>query len=156
MDRFRNYITAVAGLVILAGAFTVIGPYVDQGQADPTVKDVNVVNTPLPVTGDVLVTNTSANPLPVVVQNGGEPAGEKDVVIVVCNDDRGFGSMLINRIASSRSTGVPPTPQGTVGCAFTIAFYIAEGFTPSGEGSGGMDDQQRPFFFIFMTRNKLP
>ncbi len=74
MDRFRNYISVAAGLVILAGAFTVIGPYVDQGQADPPVKDVNIVNTPLPVTGvlvrDVLVTNTADEPIPVVVQNG--------------------------------------------------------------------------------------
>ena len=56
MGRFRNYISAAAGFVILAGAFTVFGPYVDQGQADPPVKDVNVVNIPLPV----------------VVQNGNE------------------------------------------------------------------------------------
>ncbi|MCZ6622846.1 MAG: hypothetical protein O7B35_01205 [Deltaproteobacteria bacterium] len=49
MGKLRNYIFAVAGFVILAGVFTVIGPYVDQGQADPPVKDVNVVNTPLPV-----------------------------------------------------------------------------------------------------------
>ena len=72
MDKFRNYVFAVAGFVILASAFTVIGPYVDQGQADPPVKNVNVVNIPLPVTGvlvgDVLVTNTAAEPVPVEVQ----------------------------------------------------------------------------------------
>ena len=50
MGRFGNYVSAAAGLVILAGAFTVIGPYVNQGQADPPVKNVNVVNTPLPTT----------------------------------------------------------------------------------------------------------
>ncbi len=74
MGRFRNYVSAAAGLVILAGAFTVFGPFVDQGQADPRVKSVNVVNTPLPVTGilagDVRVTNTTAEPVPVEVQNG--------------------------------------------------------------------------------------
>ncbi len=73
MGRFRNYIFAVAGFVILAGAFTVIGPYVNQGQADPPVKNVAVVNTPLPVTGilvgDVRVTNTTAEPVPVEVQS---------------------------------------------------------------------------------------
>ena len=38
MGRFRNYVSAAAGLAILAGAFTVFGPYVDQGQADPPVQ----------------------------------------------------------------------------------------------------------------------
>ena len=49
MGKFRNYVFAVAGFVILASAFTVIGPYVNQGQAEPPVKDVNIVNMPLQV-----------------------------------------------------------------------------------------------------------
>jgi len=57
MGRFRNYVFAVAGFVILASAFTVIGPYVNQGQAEPPVKNVNVVNTPL----QVEVQNGSSN-----------------------------------------------------------------------------------------------
>ncbi len=53
MGRFRNYVFAITSFVILAGAFTVIGPYVDLGHSKPppSVTDVNVVNTPLPVTG---------------------------------------------------------------------------------------------------------
>jgi len=142
MGKFRNYVFAAAGFVILAGVFTVFGPYVDLGHSKPppSVSDVNVVNTP-------------AEPIPVVVQNGGEPAGEKDIAIVGCSDI-GFGSMTINRAASSFS-GAPSLPS-ILSCAGVIAFYIAEGFTPSGEGSGGIDDQQGGFFFIFMTRNKLP
>ncbi len=33
MGRFRNYVFAVSGFVILASAFAVIGPYVNQGQS---------------------------------------------------------------------------------------------------------------------------
>jgi len=47
MGKFRNHIFALAGLIILAGAFTVIGPYIDLGHSKPppSVTDVNVVNT---------------------------------------------------------------------------------------------------------------
>jgi len=53
MDKIKNYVLATAGLLILGGAVQFVRPL----QADPPAKDVNVVN-------------TSANPVPVVVQNG--------------------------------------------------------------------------------------
>jgi len=50
MDRLKNYLLATACLVILVGAFTLIGgPLVQQGQALPPARDVTVVNIPLPV-----------------------------------------------------------------------------------------------------------
>ncbi|MEE8625175.1 MAG: hypothetical protein V3T19_07530 [Acidiferrobacterales bacterium] len=72
MGKFRNYVFAAAGFVILAGAFTIIGPYVDFGHSKPppSVSDVNVVNTP-------------AEPVPVVVQNG--DAGETMIITLAEN-----------------------------------------------------------------------
>ena len=155
MGRFRIYVFSAAGLVILAGAFTVIGPYVDQGQAEPPVKGVNVLNIPLPVTGilvgDVLVTNTAAEPVPVVVQNGGGPAGEKDIAIVTCAS--GGSGLLVNESNSAFSAGVPSLSELNHGepCAAAIAALTKEGFElPIG---GGRSDTS---IFIVMTRNKLP
>ena len=140
MDKFRNYVFAVAGFVILVGTFTVIGPYVDQGQADPPVKDVIVVN-------------TAANPVPVVVQNGGEPAGEKDIAIIGCSGGGNLSSFQIRNPFSSFSAGVPSLSELNHGepCAAAIAALTKEGFElPIG---GGRSDTS---IFIVMTRNKLP
>jgi len=45
MGRLKNYLLATAGLVILDGAVQFVRPL----QADPTARDVNIVNTPVPV-----------------------------------------------------------------------------------------------------------
>ena len=45
MSKFRNYVFTAAGLVILAGAFTVIGPYVDLGHSKPPQADETMVIT---------------------------------------------------------------------------------------------------------------
>ena len=81
----------------------------------------------------------------------GEPeeGGEKDVVLLVC----GGATILSNK--SSLSAGAPALPSTSV-CARVIAFYIAEGFKPLGEGNGlgaefGTTDTFA--FSILMTRN---
>jgi len=138
MSKLKNYLLATAGLVILGGAFTVIGPYVDLGHSKPPSSgptDVNIVNTPLPV----------------VVENG-EPAGEKDVAILVCS---GSTVLTINSGLSSFSLGAPALP-GPTGCARVIAFYIEEGFRPLGEGNGYVaveTNSTQRHFSILMTRN---
>ena len=62
MDKFKQYLLATAGLVILVGGFTLLGPAVPQGQAVPPAKDVNVVN-------------DANNPVPVIVQNAANNDG---------------------------------------------------------------------------------
>ena len=169
MGRFRNYIFAVAGFVILASAFTVIGPYVDIGQsADPPVKDVAVVNTPLPVVvqngdKDVIVVNTAANPVPVVVQNGGEPVGEEDIAIVGCAGGFSSSELVISVSISSFSAGVPSLSElnDDQPCADAIAALTKEGFQRSGGGNGSFAIneflvQKLVRFVIVMTRNKMP
>ncbi len=49
MEKFKQYLLATAGLAILVGGLTLLGPAVPQGQAVPSAKDVNVTNTPLDV-----------------------------------------------------------------------------------------------------------
>jgi len=45
MGKLKNYVLATAGLVILGGAFTVIGPYVDLGHSKPPQADETTVIT---------------------------------------------------------------------------------------------------------------
>ena len=56
MEKFKQYLLATAGLAILVGGLTLLGPAVPQGQAVPPAKDVNVIN-------------DATNPVPVLVQN---------------------------------------------------------------------------------------
>ncbi len=80
MEKFKQYLLATAGLAILVGGLTLLGPAVPQGQAVPPAKDVNVVNTPLSVnlatTANVNIVNDANNPVPVTVQNGANDDGQ--------------------------------------------------------------------------------
>ena len=77
MEKFKQYLLATAGLAILVGGLTLLGPAVPQGQAVPPAKDVNVINASLNVAAtqsgpwNVGITNDDTNPIPVVLQNGG-------------------------------------------------------------------------------------
>ena len=73
MGKFKNYLLATASLVILGGAFTVIGPYADLGHSKPppSVTDVNIVNTPVPVqVRNVILPVVSRNYIPVESERG--------------------------------------------------------------------------------------
>ncbi len=91
MDKFKQYLLATAGLVILIGAVTLFDPVQLTGappaviQGDVTVtnfpnpQNVTVTNTPLSVnlatTANVNVVNDANNPVPVTVQNAANNDG---------------------------------------------------------------------------------
>ena len=58
MEKFKQYLLATAGLVIFIGAVTLFNPVQITGA--PPAKDVNVVNAPLPITGNVTSTVTGS------------------------------------------------------------------------------------------------
>ena len=62
MDRIKNYMLGTACLIILFGAVHLVSPL----QADPVARDVNIVNTPVPVVvenGDETMVITLADDL---------------------------------------------------------------------------------------------
>ena len=61
MEKFKQYLLATAGLAILVGGLTLLGPAVPQ--AVPPAKDVNVIN-------------DANNPVPVTVQNAANDDGQ--------------------------------------------------------------------------------
>ena len=88
MDRFRNYISAAAGLVILAGTFTVFGPFVDQGQSAGVPVQLAAISQQL---DDVLdaVNNISTNgDLRGVTQNWDKKLDSTNGEADGCNSDR--------------------------------------------------------------------
>ena len=46
MDKLKNLLIAIAGLVVMVGAIIAVTPATSQGQGGMNGKDVNVVNTP--------------------------------------------------------------------------------------------------------------
>ena len=46
MDKLKNLLIAIAGLVVMVGAIIAVTPATSQGQGGTSGKDVNVVNTP--------------------------------------------------------------------------------------------------------------
>lgn len=69
MFSFRRSLTAIVGLLALIVTLVALVPLVSRGQGNsqnaPPPLDVNVVNTPLPVTGTVSVSNLASSPLTV-------------------------------------------------------------------------------------------
>ena len=69
MFSFRKSFAVLAGLALIVGLAALFTPTSTQGQGKsgnaPPARDVIVVNTPLPVTGTVSVSNLGSNPLPV-------------------------------------------------------------------------------------------
>lgn len=72
MFKLKNSLIALFGLILMVGAIAVITPRAIVGQKAaaqpsplPPPQNVNVINTPLPVTGTIDVGNLGNNPLPV-------------------------------------------------------------------------------------------
>ena len=69
MFSLKKSVTALVGLLVLVVTLVALVPLVSRGQGNsgnhPPPFDVNVVNTPLPVTGTVTVGNLGDSPLPV-------------------------------------------------------------------------------------------
>jgi hypothetical protein len=69
MFSFKKSVSALVGLLVLVVTLVAFVPLVSRGQGKsvnaPPPFDVNVVNTPLPVTGTVSVSNLGDAPLPV-------------------------------------------------------------------------------------------
>ena len=68
MYKFKQSLLAFACLLALVAAVALLTPRTGLGQKPtpiPPAQNVNVVNTPLPVTGTVSVANLGSNPLPV-------------------------------------------------------------------------------------------
>ena len=69
MFSFKKSVTALVGLLVLVVTLVALVPLVSRGQGNsgnaPPPFNVNVVNTPLPVTGTINVGNLGDSPLPV-------------------------------------------------------------------------------------------
>ena len=68
MNRIKNSLVAFGGLSLVIGLVMLFTPASTQGQdgtGGPPPRDVNVVNTPLPVTGTVNIGNLGDSPLAV-------------------------------------------------------------------------------------------
>jgi len=72
MGKLKNYVLATAGLLILGGTVHFVSPL----QADPPARDVNIVNTPVPV----------------VVENGDE------TMVITIAEDFDSGSIELDAV----------------------------------------------------------
>ncbi len=120
MDKFKQYLLATAGLAILVGGLTLLGPAVPEGQPVPPAKDVNVIN-------------DATNPVPVLVQNsdgnafelveitgmGGSspvtlftvPSGKRviitDVIFTISPSVTGVGRIMRNSVTVAQPSANP-------------------------------------------------
>ena len=139
MGRFRNYISAAAGLIILAGAFTVIGPYVDLGHSKPptSVTDVNVVNTPL----QVEVQNGDAdNADETMLLSEGVTLGEGETLELDSVEMRGFTALTF--LGAANCTAPSPPVQLNIEWRFLVApgTYSSPTAKVNAGGSCGITD----------------
>jgi len=120
MEKFKQYLLATAGLAILVGGLTLLGPAVPLGQAVPPTKDVNVINdatNPVPV----LVQNSDGNPFELVeIAGRGQenpvtlftvPSGKRviitDVIFTIFPSTQGTGRIMRNGVTVAQPSSNP-------------------------------------------------
>ncbi len=115
MDKFKQYLLATAGLVIVIGAVTLFNPVQITGAPPEILQgNVTVINTPLPVTGNVTGTVTGSVDANVTNMSLNVDAAQSGTWNVgITNDEN--NPVPVEDVSNQERRGFVLSPQVTTG-----------------------------------------